>query len=78
MELDEGGAPLRPAREATSSPTATAQQFLPEVRGLAQHQGVVEATPQSNGTLQIMHLRTQGQSPKARNTKGLGAQLGEG
>lgn len=61
MEFDEGGTPLRPSGEAASSPTATAQQLLAEVRALAQHQGVVEATPQGNGVLQIKHLRTQGQ-----------------
>ena len=63
VELHKRGTPLRPAREAASSPTAAAQKLLAEVRALAQHQRVVEATPQGNGTLQIMHLRTQGQDP---------------
>lgn len=63
MEFDEGGAPFRPAGEAASSPTAAAQQLLAEVQTLAQHQGVVEATPQGNGVLQIIHLRIQGQDP---------------
>lgn len=49
VELHEGGAPLRPAREAASSPTAAAQKLLAEVRAPAQHQGVVEATPQGDG-----------------------------
>ena len=63
VELHEGGAPLRPAREAASSPTAAAQKLLAEVRAPAQHQGVVEATPQGDGAPQITHLRTQGQGP---------------
>lgn len=64
VELDEGGAALRPAGEAAPGPAATAQQLFAEVRALAQHQGVVEATPQGNGALQITYLRAQDGVPK--------------
>ena len=64
VELDERGAALRPAGEAAPGPAATAQQLLAEVRALAQHQGVVEATPQGDGALQITYLKAQDRVPK--------------
>ena len=61
VQLDEGGAPLGPARKTASGPTAAPQQLLAEIRGLTQHQGMVEATPQGDGALQIVNLRTDRQ-----------------
>lgn len=75
MEPDEGSTPFGPARKASSSPTAAAQQLLAEVGALAQHQRVVEAAPHGDGALQITHLWAQGQ-PGSLNWGGRWGMLG--
>lgn len=69
VQPDEGGAALWPPREAPSSSAATAQQVLAEVPALAQHQRVVQAAPQVQRALEVVHL-FRGRGPESASRVG--------